>query len=234
VASKRARNDGAPELVEHRGRSFAITLGVGLTLLAIALVATLSQAAPRRMGTNKIGTDEVFGATRGGGTFCQRYEQIPAGTGAIRISLFGVGGERAPPVRVTVADGSRTLARGARPASHPRPSELIVVPLQTVLAHEATGRVCVTLGSSGGQLGLVGQATDSKFAARTGREPLSGRLRIEYLRPGRESWWSFASTVAHRIAIGHPLAGSSAVFLIVLLTLASIILGSWQLARRAT
>jgi hypothetical protein len=208
------------------------TLATGLTLLAIALVATLSQAAPRRLGTNQIQTEEVFGATRGGGTFCQRYEQIPQGTGAIRISLFGVRGERAPPVRAVVADGTRQLARGALPASRPGPSELIVIPLRRVVAHDATGRVCLTLGT-GGQLGLVGQATASKYAARSGGNALSGRLRIEYLRPGSESWWSFASTVAHRIAIGHPLPGSPAMLLVVLLTLASIALGSWQLVRRA-
>ena len=231
-ASRRARESGAPEVEPQHGRLFAATLAIGLTLLAVGLVATLSHAAPRRTGTNGIATAEVFGSTKGGGTLCQRYEQIPAGTGAIRISLFGVGG-RAPAVAVAVADGSRSVARGRRAASRLAPQQLVVVPLHPVVAHDAGGRVCVTLGT-GGRLGIVGQATAPKFAARSGREPLVGRLQIEYLRPGHESWWAFASTVAHRIEIGHPLAGSSAAFLIVIFTLTAIVLSSWQLARRAT
>ena len=134
---------------------------------------------------------------------------------------------------MAVADGSRSVAHGRHAAGRLAARQFVVVPLHPVVARDAEGRVCVTLGT-GGRLGIVGQATASKYAARSGREPLVGRLQIEYFRPGHESWWAFASTVAHRIEIGHPLAGSSAAYLIVLLTLASIVLGSWQLARRAT
>ena len=206
-------------------RRVAVTLAVGLIVLAVGLVATLSRAAPRRTGTNDVTTDAVFGVTHGGDTLCQPHELIPAGTGAIRISLSGTGG-RIPTAGVVLADGSRTIASGGNPATHG--SGALVVPLHPVVRHDAQGRVCIRLGS-GGRLTIRGHVTASPFAARSGRKPLPGLLRFEYLRPGRESWWSFASTVAHRMGIGHAIGGASVALLALLLVVGSIGLGAWQL-----
>ncbi|HYV16728.1 MAG TPA: hypothetical protein VE972_11990 [Conexibacter sp.] len=216
--------------MEDRRRVLAATLAIGLTLLALGLVVTLSQTAARRTGTDGTSVTEALAVTSSDGTFCQPRELVPAGTGAVRLSLKATT-RRSSTVAVAVMRGRTTLARGARTSRWS--GEQLDVPLRSTLHADVVGRICVTLGGHA-PIALGGMPTGTKVAARTGRQALSGRLRIEYLRPGRESWWSLASTVAHRITIGHPLPGSPAALLAVLLTLASILVGSWQLVRRAT
>ena len=230
AASRRARDRGAPEVVEHRGRLFAATLAAGLTLLAIGLVATLSRTDARRTGTDGTDVAEALAVTSSSGTFCQPRELVPAGTGAVRVSLKAAS-RRSSTVKVAVMRGGTAVARGARTSRWT--GERIVVPLRSVLHEDVFGRVCITLGGHA-PIALGGQATDPRFAARTGTQALAGRLRIDYLRPGRESWWSFASTVAHRMGIGRAPTGVPVALLAALLLLTSIALGVWQLAKRET
>ena len=42
-------------------------------------------------------------------------------------------------------------------------------------------------------------------------------FRIEYLRAGRSSWWSLASSVAHRMGLGRAASGTWIVFLVIAL-----------------
>jgi hypothetical protein len=49
---------------------------------------------------------------------------------------------------------------------------------------------------------------------------------MEYLRPGRKSWWSLASSVAHHMGLGHAASGTWIVFLVLALMLTVVILAS--------
>jgi hypothetical protein len=45
-----------------------------------------------------------------------------------------------------------------------------------------------------------------------GGERLGGRIRVEYLSPGRASWLSLAPSIARRMGFGHAWSGTWIVF----------------------
>ena len=68
---------------------------------------------------------------------------------------------------------------------------------------------------------LVGAPASESTAARARDGVLSGRLRVEYLRPGAASWWSLAPEVARRMGLGRAPSGTW-IALLVLVLMASI------------
>ena len=56
-------------------------------------------------------------------------------------------------------------------------------------------------------------------------------LRFEYLRPGSSSWWSLASSVAHRMGLGRSPAGTWIVFFLIAIMIAVAALASLMVLR---
>lgn len=225
---------GAPDGDRSRRLAVAVLL-VGFAGLALGVVATLSRAEQRRTGSNDVPAGTPLARAGGRAQICQGFERLPAGTGALRVSIGLAAG--APP-RAEVAflgAGGEALARGdgsgARWERH-----WLTVPLDGGAAREDDGQVCVVLrgGSAATRLQLLGTPVEAPEAAaqRDGR-PLPGRLRVDYLEDGERSWWSLAGTVADRVGRGGALSGRAAALLAVLLTLTSIALAAWRLARTA-
>jgi hypothetical protein len=52
-----------------------------------------------------------------------------------------------------------------------------------------------------GQVSFGGSVPDSVFVIQLAGKPLGGRLRIDYMRPGRESWLSLLPTLSHRFSL---------------------------------
>ena len=75
--------------------------------------------------------------------------------------------------------------------------------------------LCFTLFVNGEEtVELAGERTAAELAARTQAGPLSGRVRVEYLRPATASWWSLAPDVARRMGLGHAAAGTWSVLVV--------------------
>jgi len=215
--------------VKGTGRAIAATLAIGLVALAAGLALTLSHSAVRRTGTDGALVSTVLLVTGGNGTVCQPQELAPAGTGAIGLSLKAVGGP-GPHVAVDLARGHAVAAHGVRAAGWR--GEHVVVPLRRELRRDVQGSVCVTLGPHATTV-LGGERTPRKLAATTGDHPLPGRLRIEYLRPRPQSWWSFAGTIVHRIGVGRGPSGPWAGLLAIAFAFIAIGLSAWQLTQRS-
>jgi hypothetical protein len=213
--------------VDQTGRAIAATLAVGLAMLVVALIVTLSHASARRMGTNRMIVEKVL-IVGSNGTLCQAREIVPAGTGALRLSIKPVVAGGGPTIMAEVMRGHTAVARGtAKPGWT---GEHVVVPLPTPLRSDVTGSICITLGRR--KVALGGQKTRAAVAARSGTQSLGGRLRIDYLRSTHESWWSFASTVGFHMGLGRAPGGAWAALLALTSMLVAIALGSWQLVRR--
>jgi hypothetical protein len=45
--------------------------------------------------------------------------------------------------------------------------------------------------------------------AMSGRVPIPGAVRLDYLRSGRESWWAYAPAVAQHIGFGRGTWGGA-------------------------
>jgi hypothetical protein len=223
-----------PDDRRERRRRRALTLAVGLVLIAAGLVATLSHAAKRRTGTNGMPAKVLLGTTPGAGTICQAGERIPADTAAVRVALVG-DARIAPRVAVALTRADAVLATGAAGARWERTGALrsaVVVPLGQPLRGAAFGSICFRLrGGAALQYGLLGvQTVPGEGATEDGRE-LPGRLHLEYLAAGERSWWSLAPTLARRLGRGHAWSGPSVGVLLLLLALTSIGLCAWQLSR---
>jgi hypothetical protein len=205
------------------------TLIVGLVALAIGLVAVLSHAERRLASANNVPIEAILAEKgRHARAVCQPEELVPAGTATLRVWLQAPDAGPGPAVRVTVTTARGTsLGRGARPAGWH--GGRLDVPLDVAIPRDAVATVCATL-AAGPSAAVVG-------APSTGNAPpargLPGRMRIEYLRAGRESWWALAGTIADRVGYGHGRASAWPALLAAALALAAAGTALWALMREA-
>lgn len=185
-------------------------LAAGFALLLVALAVTLLQSAPRSSGSNYVPELEEVAELRGPDRRCQDGEGVPADTGALRL-LIGTYGRAAPALRVVVRrPGGGVVTSGARPAGGPEGH--VDIPMQEVGRVVPGVRACVFVGG-GGRTVLYGAA---------------GRVRLEWLRPGSESWLELLPTVAHRFALGR----WNPVGTLLLPALALLLVAAWVAAAR--
>jgi hypothetical protein len=202
-------------------RSVKIVLAAGLALTAVVVVVVLSHAPSKVVAGNAVAAQSMLELEHGGVGSCQPARMLPRGTSALRIAIEAraVG----PAVSVRVLSGSRVITEGHRPAGWGS-APTVTVPVRP-LAHEVTGvRICVGVGQTVEPLRVHGTLTGHPTAG--GGELGRMTLRMEYLRPGRKSWWSLASSVAHHMGVGRAPSGTWVGFLALALMLAVAVLAS--------
>jgi hypothetical protein len=128
-----------------------------------------------------------------------------------------------PRVSVELRAGGRTLGSGSQAAGWD--GQVVTVPLSRALPTSAPATVCFSFGSLPEGVTLLGAPT-TLAPARSAEHVLPGRLRVEYLRPGRRSWWSLAPSIARRIGLSSFAAGGGIALVALLLTAAAIAVGS--------
>ena len=197
-------------------RSVRVALAAGLALTALAVVLTLSQSPLSVAATNSVPPKEELENVHGVTRLCQSGETIPRDTSAIRLALFAFLGPR---VTVKAYAGTRLVATGARGTGWN--GWVVTIPVKP-LAHEVSGaKLCFTIEVLGKEVvKLVGEGHRPSGSARySDGTLLEGRLRVEYMRPGR-SWWSLASLVARHMGFGHADSGPWSVFVVLALAAA--------------
>jgi hypothetical protein len=181
-----------------------IALVGGLLLLALAICLTLTRSPPRVAGSDSTALGGSIAATSNGVGVCQSGETVPAGTTAIRLSLYTIFGPR---VVAQVFSGGYLLTSGVRPAGWTEEGPTILV--RPVDQTTTDVKVCITFGQPLGLINVNGSDTDPAAAmVSNAGQPLAGRMRIEYLASGRRSWWSLASLVAKHLGLGRWPTGS--------------------------
>jgi hypothetical protein len=175
-------------------------LVLGLLVLAAGLATALSHAARPRAGTNGVWPQFPVGALGGGQRVCQDGELLPAGAAAIQLVLQptrAVG----PRVAVTLSRGGRVLQRTSVLVAA-REGTTATAPLRP-RAQDLDGvQVCVAV-AGGGQVGLVGGPTPPGSGELTANGQGTGAsIPITYVEAGTASWWSRASRVMDRLALG--------------------------------
>jgi hypothetical protein len=156
--------------------------GAAAALIAV-LGLVLTDSKPRESGSNYVAEAGPVTEIAGSGTRCQDGLTIPADTGQVRI-LLGTYGRPTPGVRVRATVGGRPITSGALPGGL-REGHLDV-PLRRVERTTSSARVCVHLAGRG----------------RTVLYGSGGVVRLEWLRPGSETWLQLLPTVAHRFGWG--------------------------------
>lgn len=218
-----------PSWMLQRPASIVGLLGAGA--LALALAAVLSHRATRLAGTDDVDTQATLTAQGAGGLrTCQRGELLPADAAAVRISIGPVANAGTPSVRVAFEARGRAVASGALAPGWSEPSPSVPLRRRSP-ARDVRGRLCVEVGRDGG-FALKG-AGAQQVAPQPPASGLPGRFRADYVRAGRESWWSLAPVVVTRMGRGHAPAGAWAVVLVAVLTLAAFAVAARLLARVA-
>jgi hypothetical protein len=183
-----------------------VAIGLGLAIVGAGVLITLSRRAPREQGSNtRVELSGLAVFVPGHARRCQYKEHVPGGTHAVRMFVTAV---RPPdgPLDVTIA---RTGRRGVPPrvvASARLPFGLRglnpSVPLHPAVQRDLSdAQVC--LYNRGRQ--AVQAAGNLTPILGGGANPHGDRLpdeaRVDYMRQGKESWWSTSAAVADRFGL---------------------------------
>jgi hypothetical protein len=205
----------------------AIALASGLLAIAIVAAVTLSHTPLVLARENLPLTHKALVTARQPASACQTREVLPAGTSAIRLGLttdFG------PRVGVQAFSGSRLLTRGSYPQGWDGAS--VTVPVTPVSRTYGSVEVCFQISELNGPVEMLGLTTHRRaLKAHAGGQVLPGRMHLEYLRPGDQSWWSMATAVAWRLGLGRAAPGTWNALLVMALAATLIVLASWLVLR---
>jgi hypothetical protein len=175
-------------------------VAAGLTGLLVALVVLLAQAGPRRSGSDLTLNGSFVVILNGGQQACQDQELLPADTSALQMTI-GTYGAPGSPLRVSVtgrrgeALTSGGLAAGWRQG-------VVRIPVAHVSRATGSARVCLRNDGSS-RLALAGNYPVPGYTMQVaGSTSQERRLRVDYLRPGRESWFELLPTLIYRFSLG--------------------------------
>jgi hypothetical protein len=166
--------------------SVRAVVAVGVAVLLACVGVVLADAAPRRAGTNTITDVATVAQLRAGQRHCQNGETVPKDAASLRV-LVATFGEPIPSLAVTVRDAEGRVVTGGHRVAGGREG-LVAIPVRQVSRTTPNTEVCLTRGAGHARrLVLYGEAP---------------RIRLEWLRPGNESWYALLPTVAHRFSFG--------------------------------
>jgi hypothetical protein len=201
-------------------RSVIATLAVGLTAIAVAIVAVLAHSPLTLASANSASsTNYIELEEKGRLSTCQPAGPIPQDTSAIRFGIEGI--HFSPAVSVRVLLGARVLREGHQIAGGPSIPN-VSVPVAR-LTHPVDGaRICMTVGPAIEPIRFYGTP---KHTSAPASNPLQeATLHVEYLRTGAKSWLSFVPSITDHMGLGHAPSGTWIVFLLLILMLAVILI----------
>ncbi len=202
-------------------RSVIVALAVGLVSIVIGVIAVLAHTPLKVAGTNSIpASGYIELEEKGKLSNCQQAGTLPQGTSAIRVGIEGL--YFSPALTVKVMTGSRVLREGSQIAGGVS-APAVTVPVSR-LAHAVNGaRICLAVGPALEPIRFYGKPTGS---ASTTNQLQGAALHVEYLRPGRQAWWSFLPSIAYHLGLGRAPSGTWVVFLVLALMLVVVAITS--------
>jgi hypothetical protein len=208
-------------------RKVTVTLALGILLLGAAGAVTLTRSPVRVAYQSGSPEHALLGVTIGDTVLCQADELMPAGIAAIRLPMvvfFGM------PVSLMVFEGSRVIASGSHDADWTGTS--VTVPVRPLSRPIPDTKICVAMSPNSEPVVIPGDralptraavtlrsTTLTAAAAEASGAPLSGRMALQFLTPGRKSWWARILTVARRMGLGRAFAGTWIALLVAALML---------------
>jgi hypothetical protein len=175
-----------------------VLVGAGLVIAAAAVAVALSESKERLAGSNNLSAPQFVATVPAGGQACQGGEFVPGEAARLRL-LVGTFTKPTPPLEVAIRAPGRDPLRGRLAGGGAE--GYVEVPLDRTTSPVAGATVCVR-NAGARRIVIGGFPTEPEIAAGIGRRRAAGKMRLEYLRPGRESWWALAPTVAHRFGLG--------------------------------
>jgi hypothetical protein len=201
-------------------------LAICLIVVAAAVGAVLTQA-PITVAAINTSEQAFLGTVHTSSEVCQSHEPLPRDTSAIRLRVFTQIGPR---VTVKVLSHGRVLTEGEQRSGWT--GGVVTVPVRPLPTSRSDVQLCFTLLLNGNEAASAVGTPSTRTRAPNGHVTVvPERIRVEYLRPGRSSWWALASQVARHMGLGHAGSGTWSV-LAVMLAMASVVaLCSWTMLR---
>jgi hypothetical protein len=172
-------------------------LAVLLAAIAAVALAILLQSAPRRSGTNMTSDLGYAIAIQPGQVLCEPGEIVPADTAALALTARA-GGGAGPTLAVDISDAARTVASGSLAAGWR--TGAVRIPLRRALARTVAGASVCLRDVGARPVAFGGSLPDGSFTVLIDGRGLGGRLRIDYMRPGKQTWLALAPELARRLA----------------------------------
>jgi hypothetical protein len=190
-------------------------LAAGLALMVVAGALVLSQHRLVVLSTSSTAPETTLAVVGRTFTACQGAERLPAGTTAIRLSLWALTG---PAIELRAISAGRVVTSGQRSSGWD--GETVTVPVRPLSAQTAAS-ICFTIPADAGEsVEMLGSHSSPAAAAYVGRTALPGRMRVEYLGRGRSSWLALLPSVARHMGLGRAWSGIWVVFAVMGLMLA--------------
>lgn len=209
----------------------ASTILLGAALILGVLVVVLLRVPDKVISTNSTVITEEVSPLRPSATVCQGGELIPASTAAIRMSLGAIA-HPGPAISVTISRGGQIVSEGHRAGGWIGAS--LTVPLSPPVTRPISARICATRSGAALPVEIAGGSAPAAIAATLDGKPLQGRMRVEYLGHGQQSWLARSERVARRLGLGRWPSGTWIVLPLVAMMAGAIALGIWLLLREAS
>jgi hypothetical protein len=179
--------------------STRLLVAAGLVALLAVAGLFLSEKAQRLSGTDLTPNNAFIKTLTPGSQLCQDQELLPADTSALEMTM-GTYGHPGPSLAVRFTGPSgRTLTTGNLKAGWTQ--GVVQIPVAHVSQPTAGTTFCMR-DEGPGLVVLAGYGADLGYSLRlNGRTYENQRLRIDYLRPGRESWLALIPTIIHRFSL---------------------------------
>jgi hypothetical protein len=200
--------------------------------LLIALAVDLLHASYHRTGANGRIRSTVVNMPAGG-RLCQPGQLVEAGTGRVRFFAHGVGPVTGP-LDVTIASGGRVISRGVARAQPAAPDQLLAAPVTPVRRKLTAATVCIV--NRGRKTQIFGEPTAKPGATASlpsGDQPSPYVLvTLDFARAHKDSWLSFAPTVARRYGLVKATFFGTWTFWVAMVALLGLAIGTiWWVAR---
>ena len=170
-------------------------MAVGLGAIVVILAVVLLQKDQRRSGSDLTPNGAFVTAIIAGQRTCQEGELLPADTSAIRATI-GTYGKPGPSLQVTLTGppGELLSSGGLRAGWR---EGVVRIPIAHVSSATEGVRVCLR-NAGPGPIAIAGALPDPGYHMELGSSTIEGRLRYDYMRPGRESWLELLPTIVYR------------------------------------
>ena len=125
---------------------------------------------------------------------------LPSDAASVQV-LIGTYGLAVPEITVRfLGAGGRMLAKGRLAAGAVQGD--VSIPVSYPHGHDVETTMCVHVAGKkkivlGGNVATAGPNSE-----QIGGRPVAARISVEYLRPGRESWWQLLPTLSRRFGLG--------------------------------
>jgi hypothetical protein len=198
----------------------------GMASIAVGVAVILASTPLALSSTNGIRTRADLITAESAGSVCQRGESLPGSTRAIRLTMTAIIGPR---VSLKVFSGSRVVAHGTTGTGWS--GSTVSVPVNALPTAYSPVELCVYISQLNGEVEFNGRPSEADAAIANGKTTIRGRVGVEYLRSGRQSWLSLLPSMARHLGLGRAPGGTWMAFVAALLTAALAVVASVLLLR---